>query len=259
VTRAEEFEELRPLLFSIAYRILGSVSEAEDAVQEAFSMAVSRSSIRTSSACITFLLIPLPLDALPVRHQPRRWAGEDFQVNGPETFPSSPASPAAIQGNTPENRQPPTTRMAKQRPRLSHSHRQKRKLRCNPRCARLGVCRRVRLRPGLGLGEAAGEWRGPTSRACLTGCTPEGASVTRRRGLTLVRASSGATTGGAARMGAVQHGSTATHPDAGGLAGTREDGDLHGWTRVDVLPPDGMQEVSGSSPLSSTGQKRNSN
>jgi RNA polymerase sigma-70 factor, ECF subfamily len=29
-----QFEELRPLLFSIAYRILGSVSEAEDAVQE---------------------------------------------------------------------------------------------------------------------------------------------------------------------------------------------------------------------------------
>jgi RNA polymerase sigma-70 factor (ECF subfamily) len=33
-TRGEEFEELRPLLFSIAYRILGSVSEAEDAVQD---------------------------------------------------------------------------------------------------------------------------------------------------------------------------------------------------------------------------------
>jgi hypothetical protein len=57
----------------------------------------------------------------------------------------------------------------------------------------------------------------------------------------------------------VQHGSTATHPDAGGLAGTREDDDLRGWTRVDVLPPDGMQEVSGSSPLSSTGQRPNSN
>ena len=39
----------------------------------------------------------------------------------------------------------------------------------------------------------------------------------------------------------------------------REDGDLQRWTRVDVLPPDGMQEVSGSSPLSSTGQKQNSN
>ncbi|MFC4908685.1 RNA polymerase sigma-70 factor [Actinomadura gamaensis] len=32
----EEFQELRPLLFSIAYRILGSVAEAEDAVQEAW-------------------------------------------------------------------------------------------------------------------------------------------------------------------------------------------------------------------------------
>ncbi|WP_406331065.1 RNA polymerase sigma-70 factor [Streptomyces sp. NBC_00203] len=36
MTRTEEFEELRPLLFSIAYRILGSVSEAEDAVQESW-------------------------------------------------------------------------------------------------------------------------------------------------------------------------------------------------------------------------------
>ncbi|WP_053202719.1 RNA polymerase sigma-70 factor [Jiangella muralis] len=34
MTPAEEFEDLRPLLFSIAYRLLGSVSEAEDAVQE---------------------------------------------------------------------------------------------------------------------------------------------------------------------------------------------------------------------------------
>ena len=34
MSRAEEFQELRPLLFAIAYRILGSVAEAEDAVQE---------------------------------------------------------------------------------------------------------------------------------------------------------------------------------------------------------------------------------
>ncbi len=34
MTRIEEFVALRPLLFSIAYRVLGSVSEAEDAVQE---------------------------------------------------------------------------------------------------------------------------------------------------------------------------------------------------------------------------------
>lgn len=36
MTRTEEFEELRPLLFSIAYRLLGSVAEAEDAVQESW-------------------------------------------------------------------------------------------------------------------------------------------------------------------------------------------------------------------------------
>lgn len=34
MSRVEQFQDLRPLLFSIAYRILGTVSEAEDAVQE---------------------------------------------------------------------------------------------------------------------------------------------------------------------------------------------------------------------------------
>src|SRR5688572_33220007 len=34
MTRTEEFEGLRSLLFAISYRILGSVAEAEDAVQE---------------------------------------------------------------------------------------------------------------------------------------------------------------------------------------------------------------------------------
>ena len=34
MSRADDFEELRPLLFAIAYRVLGSVSEAEDAVQD---------------------------------------------------------------------------------------------------------------------------------------------------------------------------------------------------------------------------------
>ncbi|MFG2638062.1 RNA polymerase sigma-70 factor [Streptomyces sp. NPDC048362] len=34
MSSTEEFQELRPLLFSIAYRILGRVGEAEDAVQE---------------------------------------------------------------------------------------------------------------------------------------------------------------------------------------------------------------------------------
>ncbi|MHA4817559.1 RNA polymerase sigma-70 factor [Streptomyces aculeolatus] len=47
--KAEEFEELRPLLFSIAYRILGSVSEAEDAVQESW-MRYQATTTRPASA-----------------------------------------------------------------------------------------------------------------------------------------------------------------------------------------------------------------
>jgi RNA polymerase sigma-70 factor, ECF subfamily len=48
VIAPEEFEELRPLLFAIAYRIIGSVSEAEDAVQEAW-LRVAASPTRPTS------------------------------------------------------------------------------------------------------------------------------------------------------------------------------------------------------------------
>ncbi|WP_432087596.1 RNA polymerase sigma-70 factor [Streptomyces sp. bgisy095] len=47
--KVEEFEELRPLLFSIAYRILGSVAEAEDAVQETW-LRFDGSATRVASA-----------------------------------------------------------------------------------------------------------------------------------------------------------------------------------------------------------------
>ncbi|NEW69700.1 RNA polymerase sigma-70 factor [Streptomyces rhizosphaericus] len=49
MSEVEEFEELRPLLFSIAYRILGSVSEAEDAVQETW-LRFDGSATRPTSA-----------------------------------------------------------------------------------------------------------------------------------------------------------------------------------------------------------------
>ena len=64
MTRAEEFEQLRPLLFSIAYRILGSVSEAEDAVQETWlrfesSSAQPRSAKAFLSAAVTRISIDI--------------------------------------------------------------------------------------------------------------------------------------------------------------------------------------------------------
>ena len=64
MSRAGEFEQLRPLLFSIAYRILGSVSEAEDAVQETWlryqASPVQPASAKTFlSAAVTWVSIDI--------------------------------------------------------------------------------------------------------------------------------------------------------------------------------------------------------
>ena len=48
MAQTREFESLRPLLFSIAYRILGSVTEAEDAVQETW-LRYASSTVRPES------------------------------------------------------------------------------------------------------------------------------------------------------------------------------------------------------------------
>ncbi|WP_326639632.1 RNA polymerase sigma-70 factor [Streptosporangium sp. NBC_01755] len=71
---AEEFQELRPLLFSIAYRILGSVSEAEDVVQETWlrfeaAPAQPRSAKAFLSATVTRISIDVLRSARVRREQ----------------------------------------------------------------------------------------------------------------------------------------------------------------------------------------------
>jgi RNA polymerase sigma-70 factor, ECF subfamily len=65
VTRTEEFEELRSLLSAIAYRILGSVSEAEDAVQETWLRFESSPTRPTSTkAFLSAVVTRISIDVL---------------------------------------------------------------------------------------------------------------------------------------------------------------------------------------------------
>jgi RNA polymerase sigma-70 factor, ECF subfamily len=65
LSRAEEFEELRPLLFAIAYRIVGSVSEAEDAVQETWLRYETSSTQPTSTkAFLSAVVTRISIDVL---------------------------------------------------------------------------------------------------------------------------------------------------------------------------------------------------
>ena len=65
MTRSEEFQELRPLLFAIAYRILGSVAEAEDAVQEAWlRYAASPTTPASAKAFLSAVVTRISIDVL---------------------------------------------------------------------------------------------------------------------------------------------------------------------------------------------------
>jgi RNA polymerase sigma-70 factor (ECF subfamily) len=76
-----EFEELRPLLFSIAYRMLGSVSEAEDIVQEAYlrwhHVSGEGSEIESPKAYLSAVVTRLSIDHLrSARVRRERYVGQ---------------------------------------------------------------------------------------------------------------------------------------------------------------------------------------
>jgi RNA polymerase sigma-70 factor, ECF subfamily len=65
MNKAEEFQELRPLLFAIAYRILGSVAEAEDAVQETWlRYAASPTQPTSAKAFLSAVVTRISIDVL---------------------------------------------------------------------------------------------------------------------------------------------------------------------------------------------------
>jgi RNA polymerase sigma-70 factor (ECF subfamily) len=78
VSRSGEFEALRPLLFSIAYRLLGSVTEAEDAVQETWLRFESSQTTPTSTkAFLSAVVTRISIDVLrSARMQRETYVGQ---------------------------------------------------------------------------------------------------------------------------------------------------------------------------------------
>jgi len=71
-------DDLRPLMFSVAYRMLGSVAEAEDIVQEAFLrlQGTDLASVRSPDAFATTVTTRLAIDALrSARRRRERYVG----------------------------------------------------------------------------------------------------------------------------------------------------------------------------------------
>jgi RNA polymerase sigma-70 factor, ECF subfamily len=80
MSRADEFEQLRPLLFSIAYRLLGRVGEAEDAVQETWlRYAATTEQPNSVKAFLTAVVTRISIDVLrSARVQREQYVGPWF-------------------------------------------------------------------------------------------------------------------------------------------------------------------------------------
>jgi RNA polymerase sigma-70 factor (ECF subfamily) len=73
---AATFEELRPRMFGVAYRMLGSVTDAEDVVQEAFLRWRDAKDVREPAAFLTTVVTRLCIDQLKsARARRERYVG----------------------------------------------------------------------------------------------------------------------------------------------------------------------------------------
>lgn len=95
-TRVEEFERYRSLLFSIAYRMLGSVVEAEDVVQEAYLRwrDVTEEEVRSPRSYLSAVVTRLSINRLRSARARREeyvgpWLPEPLLSDRTEGFPDS--------------------------------------------------------------------------------------------------------------------------------------------------------------------------
>src|SRR5579884_2107830 len=94
----EQFEKYRPMMFSIAYRMLGSVSEAEDILQNAYVRyrQVEPSSIASPQAFLSTMVTRLCLNHLQLVRVQREsylgpWLPEPLLTEDDPEFPDSQA------------------------------------------------------------------------------------------------------------------------------------------------------------------------
>lgn len=99
--REAVFLELRPLLFSLAYRMLGARADAEDAVQETYLrwQQAAEDEIRSPRAYLTTIVARLSLDALKMAHRKREvyvgpWLPEP--IVEPSAYPHEMAQSLSI-------------------------------------------------------------------------------------------------------------------------------------------------------------------
>jgi RNA polymerase sigma factor (sigma-70 family) len=100
VIERKTFEEFRPYLFAIAYRMLGSASEAEDVVQEAYLRLLNAApgEIRSPRSYLAAVVTRLCLDELKSARRQREREG----YPGPWLPEPVPTSDAAFAAESPE-------------------------------------------------------------------------------------------------------------------------------------------------------------
>lgn len=97
---AEEFETYRPQLRSIAYRVLGSTADAEDAVQEAWlrAHAAGTDGVENLGGWLTTIVARMALNLLRSRRSRREVMADgqlpDFIVTAPDARSDDPAGEA---------------------------------------------------------------------------------------------------------------------------------------------------------------------
>src|SRR5262245_58030097 len=95
---AEKFQENRPQLRAVAYRILGSNGEADDAVQEAW-LRLTRSdinSVENLGGWLTTVVARVCLDMLRARKSRKEESLEDQHLQAPEQSQVNPAEEALL-------------------------------------------------------------------------------------------------------------------------------------------------------------------